>query len=113
MSKLLRDATETLNELLRMHELNQELLETLTVTMIWIKKYAEKHDIPLPKEASYCSLINKAQTLIDELSSESPNLLHYASSDDFSQRKPSDEDFTEPRGRLPDSFLEKLEHIRI
>lgn len=72
MSDLLKDATATLNELLRMHELNQELLETLAVTMAWVKDYAMKHNIPLPRESSYQSLINKAQSLIDELCSNSP-----------------------------------------
>jgi hypothetical protein len=77
MSDLLKDATATLNELLRMHELTQELLETLTVTMMWVKDYTMKHNIPLPRETSYQSLINKAQMLIEEI----------ASSDDFSQRR--------------------------
>jgi hypothetical protein len=73
VSSLLNDATATLNELLRMHELNQELLETLVVTMAWVRDYAKKHNLPLPKETSYNSLINKAQTLVEELSSKSPN----------------------------------------
>lgn len=90
MSSLLEDATSTLNELLRMYELNQELLETLAVTIMWIKDYAEKHNIPLPREASYQSLINKSQTLIEEI----------ASSDSFIRRKvtetKSDEEVPEP-----------------
>lgn len=86
MPSLLKDASATLNELIRMHELNQELLETLSVTMMWIKDYALKHNIPLPRETSYQSLINKAQMLFDEISS----------SDGILQRKKSDKDFTEP-----------------
>ena len=42
MSDLLKEASATLNELIRMHEVNQELLENLAVTMVWIKDYAEK-----------------------------------------------------------------------
>jgi hypothetical protein len=86
MSDLLKDATVTLNELLRMHELNQELLETLTVTMMWIRDYAEKHNIPLPKESSYTSLVNKAQTLIEEI--VHPTIFH--------MNLKSDDNFTEP-----------------
>jgi hypothetical protein len=90
MSDLLKDATATLNELLRMHQLSQELLETLTVTMIWVKDYAEKHNIPLPKESSYTSLISKAQTLVEELITEP-----FAPNENLQHRKPNKE-FTEP-----------------
>jgi hypothetical protein len=87
VSNLLNDATATMNELIRMHRLCQELLETLSVTMMWIKDYTKKHNIPLPNESSYSSLINRANTLIEEI----------ASSDDFLHKKKSDKDFTEPR----------------
>jgi len=90
MSNLLKDATATLNELLRMHDLNRELLETLQVTMLWLRDYAEKNNLPLPNGSTYNSLINKAQVLIDELTS----------SDGFLQRKKSDKDFTEPEFSL-------------
>jgi hypothetical protein len=86
MPSLLNDATATLNELLRMHDLNQELLETLTVTMMWVRDYTNKHNIPLPRESSYMSLINKAQTLIEELAH--PTKFHMSPK--------SDADFTEP-----------------
>lgn len=88
MSNLLKDATATLNELLRMHELNQELLETLTVTMLWIKNYTEKHNIPIPKKENLSSLINKAQSLINEISSDSTPFLQH--------RFRTPEDSTEP-----------------
>ena len=92
MSKLLKDATATFDELLRMHKLNQELLETLTVTMMWIAKYAKKHDIPILNEPTYISLINKANALIEEIASKDKT----ESSDEFLHGDKSDEDFTEP-----------------
>ena len=70
MSELLKEATATLNELIRMNDLNQELLETLTVTMLWLKDYAEKHNISIPRERTYLSLIRKAETLINDICSK-------------------------------------------
>jgi hypothetical protein len=75
-----------------MHKLNQELLETLTVTMMWIAKYAKKHDIPILNEPTYISLINKANALIEEIASKDKT----ESSDEFLHGDKSDEDFTEP-----------------
>jgi hypothetical protein len=68
MSSLLDEATATFNEILRMYKLNAELLETLTVTSEYLKAYAEKHDIPLPDDSTVYSLINKAETLTEEIS---------------------------------------------
>jgi hypothetical protein len=51
-----------------MRELLQELLETLVVTMMWVKGYPMKPNIPSPRETSYQTLINKAQMLFEEIS---------------------------------------------
>jgi hypothetical protein len=37
-------------------------LETLSVTIEYLKDYAEKHDIPLPDNSAFYYLINKAET---------------------------------------------------
>jgi hypothetical protein len=89
MIKHLSEVYQTLGELIRMHQLNQELLETLSVTMQWIRDYVEKHSIPLPNGSTYNSLINKAEALIEEIAS-----------DEFSHQKPSDEDYTEPENTM-------------
>ena len=70
MPNLLEEANATLSELLKMHKLNQELLETLQVTMIWIRDFAQSNNIAFPNDSTYDSLINKAQILIDELTGE-------------------------------------------
>lgn len=69
MTYLLEEATTALNELQRMHKLNAELLENLSVTAQWLRNYAEKHNIPLPNISTYNSLVNKAEVLIEEISS--------------------------------------------
>lgn len=72
MVELLEEAHQVLGELLRMHSLNQELLETLSVTASWLRDYAERNNIPFPNSSTYASLINKAETLIQELSTKNP-----------------------------------------
>lgn len=69
MTNLLEEATTTLSELQRIHKLNVELLETLSVTAQWLRIYAEKNNIPLPNISTYNSLVNKAEALIEEISS--------------------------------------------
>ena len=72
MTNLLEELHATMGDLIRMHKLNEEMLETLQATMLWIREYAQKNDIPLPHSSTYNSLINKAQTLVDELIQEEP-----------------------------------------
>ena len=73
MPDLLEEATSTLNEILRIHKLNQELLEVLSVTAQWVSDYAEKNNIPFPNSSTYYSLINKAETLLEEMTSSYPD----------------------------------------
>jgi hypothetical protein len=89
MSNLLDEATATFNEILRVHKLNVELLENLSVVSEYLRSYAEKHNIPLPDSSKFYSLINKAEALIEEISGKQIT-------DDFLQRKRTDEDLTEP-----------------
>ena len=97
LTRLLDDAYATLGNLIRLHELNGELLETLHVTMLWIKDYSEKNNVALPNSSTYNSLIAKAQTLIDELTQEAPMSSTFRKlSDGISQRKPSDDNFPVP-----------------
>jgi len=105
VSKLLKDAIATFDELVRMHQLNQELLNTLIDAMVWIRTYAKNHDIPLPKQNQWDSLLEHANCLIKEiLNGHSPLLRHRRrksigvakSSDEFLHGDESDEDFTEP-----------------
>jgi hypothetical protein len=97
MPNLLEEATATFNEILRMHKPNAELLETLSVAAQWLGNYAKKHDISFPNSSTYESLINKAETLIEEISQDpQPYLTFKKLSDGFSHRKPSDDNDTEP-----------------
>ena len=98
MPKYLSEVYQTLGELIRMHQLNQELLETLSVTMQWIRNYAENHSISLPNDSTCNSLVNKAEALIEEITIDTPLFLKYHKpSDESLQRKKSDKDLTEPK----------------
>lgn len=81
MGNILQEAHVTLGELLRMHQLNQELLETSTMTLLWLKDNAEKNGIIFPNEGSLLSLVNKAEALIDEITSNTNFGLTLKSSD--------------------------------
>jgi len=74
---LLEEAYTTLGELVKMHKLNQELLETLSVTAQWLRSYAEKHNISLSNSSTFDSLINKATALLNEIQAGKPNVLQY------------------------------------
>jgi hypothetical protein len=94
---ILEEATTTFNELLRMHCLYQEILETITLTMHQINSYAEKNKIPLPSQEKMMSLINKSELLMQEITKRT---FVNQTSDGFSQRKSSVKDFTEPNPRF-------------
>lgn len=97
MPNILEEATATFQEIIRLHELNKELLETLSVTMEWVRNYAEKHSIPFPNGSAYNSLINKVDMLIDEITTDMPVFLkHYKLADEKKQLPRTDEEGTEP-----------------
>ena len=86
MNNLLAEANEVFSKVIRMDKLNYELLETLTVTMEWIRDYAMKKNIPLPSpHSTYFSLLAKAQQLIDELNTSNVKTVQF--------RKISDESY--------------------
>jgi len=89
MTNLLEEADIALGELIRMHKLNAELLETLSVTAQWLRNYAENHNIPFPNSSTYETLIHKADRLIEEIAN------NQKPTDGFLQRKPTDTDLTE------------------
>ena len=96
MTDLLKEANATFSELIRIHELNQEMLETLQATMLWLRLYAEKNSIPLPHSSTYNSLINKAEILIEEISQETPLTLTFKKQTKFHMNPKTARDFTEP-----------------
>ncbi len=65
-AKELREAVDTYSELLRMHHLNIELLETLELTMLSVKEFCKAHKIPFANTKIY-SPISKTDALIDEI----------------------------------------------
>jgi hypothetical protein len=90
----LTEIIDSLTELKRMYQLNAELLEQLAVTCDWLRKSG----VSLPNESTFVSLLNKAMSLLNEIQSDSPKtLVYHKLSDEFSQRKPSDDNYTEPR----------------
>jgi hypothetical protein len=88
ITKDLREAIDTYKELLLVHQLNVELLDTLELTLISIRSYCTENNIPIGN-SKISSLLSKVNILLEEIDC--------SVSDGFSQRKPSVKDFTEPR----------------
>jgi len=77
-----------------MSQLNMELLEQLAVTCEWLRNSGVK----LPNQSSFDSLLNKTMALLDEIQADEPKILQYKKlSDEFSHKKISDGNFTEPK----------------
>jgi len=84
-TRALRDAIDTYNELLLIHQLNLELLTTLELTLLSIKEFCIKNNIPFGN-SKIASLIGQVNSLLDEISR----------TDEFLHEDKSDADFTEP-----------------
>lgn len=87
---------DTYSELLRTHQLNIELLNTLEQTLLNVQNFCQKHNIPFHDEKLSLAL-SKMENLLDEISNgSSPNVLCKKLADESLQRKRTDEDLTEP-----------------
>jgi len=102
---VLRAFMESVAEVLRLKQLNMELLETLEETMLWFKDYHEKTGIPIPHVDRFVSLASKMNRLIDEINS-TPSVQHLfqtpSNETESSIRRKftgdeSNEDLTEPK----------------
>ena len=96
--KGLRDAIDTYEELLRMHQLNLELLETLEFSLLWVQDFSKKYNVAIPNRETLTRLLTKTSLLIEEISATNPTETrqHKSIRRFFTERK-SDKDFTEPR----------------
>ena len=98
--KELRMLIDTYNELLRSHQLNIELLETLELTLLSVKNYCIKHNIPIG-DAKIASLISKVNLLLDEIGQKL--------SDDSYHDKKSDDKLPEPVQSIYKGGLDQTE----
>ena len=85
----LTELRDTMNEVIRMHELNSELLNTLLLMGYKIRDCANVHNAPLLNDGFY-SLLRKAETLLKEVSSDLPNIHESVIRRNFTERKPDD-----------------------
>jgi hypothetical protein len=95
VDKMLSEVRDVLNSIIDMHQLNFELLEELNVACKWLLQ----NKVEIPNREKFVSLLNKADSLIEELSLESPQ---------FSIRRKvtnpkSDGEVTEPEYESPNS----------
>jgi hypothetical protein len=92
--KELQIVVDTYVELLRAHQLNIELLETLELTLESIKDYCIKHSIPFGNH-TIRNLLSKVNVLLNEVDNK-PNFL---SNRRFFTDPKTDDNFTEPKNK--------------
>lgn len=93
------NSDEAINKLARFQDLCEELLETLTITLTFIKDYTEEHKIPIPNREKLAYLLRKTSLLLEECRLPQTNFqktYESQSSDESLQRKKSDKDLTDP-----------------
>jgi len=85
------DMIRRLEEIAEIKELNLKLTQTLEDTLLWVIDYTKRKGIPLHNTENLSYLLEQVQILMRKTKNFSPK-----PSDEFSQRKKSDEDSTEP-----------------
>lgn len=91
---MMAEIINTLSELKRMHQLNLELLEQLSVSCNWLME----HKVPIPNAEKICSLLDKAKALVNEIQAETPKILQYRMlSDESKQPHKPDDKLPEPQ----------------
>ena len=96
MPQSISENSDIHEELLRMHQLNVELLEHLELSLFWIDDFSKKHELPIPNREKFSCLIKKASILIEEITKPKMSLTNQKTfiRRNFTSRK-SDNNFTE------------------
>ena len=63
----IREIIDTYTELVRLHQLNMELLETLELSFLWLKDSSEEQYVPLRDREKIQRLLRKAYHLMKEI----------------------------------------------
>jgi hypothetical protein len=91
----IKGVIDTYSELLRVHQLNIELLNTLEQALLYVQDFCQKRNIPFYDE-KLSLILSKTDNLLDEIGNDSsPNVLCKKLADESLQRKRTDEDLTE------------------
>jgi hypothetical protein len=64
---IMRRTISEYDKAVRLKRINQELYDHLLGSLVWLFKYTEKYNIPLPKKEELYRLIKRAELLIDEI----------------------------------------------
>ncbi len=62
---LLRQAVNEYEKAVRVKNMNQELYDHLLGSIVYLLKYSEKYNVPLPQKDELCRMLNRAQSLIE------------------------------------------------
>jgi len=95
----LGEAIAIYNELLRVHQLNIELLNALERSLVYVQDFCKNHNIPFQDE-KLCSSIAKIDILLNEIDCGASLIALCKPADESLQHKQTDKDFTEPLWRF-------------
>ena len=93
------EVRNAVNEVIRMHELNRELLEILLLMGYKISDFCHIHDITMFNNNFY-SLLEKADSLIKEISSDLPQFVKHQKFPIRRKETPFKSDADEPEPHL-------------
>jgi hypothetical protein len=97
-----QEVIDTLQELRRLHALNEELLEQLSVSCKWLLE----HNALIPNAETLSSLLKKATALLSEIGADKPKILQYQA---IRRNFTGDSNPTETsQNQKKNSFLKKL-----
>ncbi|MCH8833250.1 MAG: hypothetical protein IIA81_03050 [Thaumarchaeota archaeon] len=65
---IMRKTLSEYEDALRMRNMNQELLDQLSGSIFYLLKYSEKYSITLPKKDELVRMLDKADSLIEQIS---------------------------------------------
>lgn len=65
-----RQALSKYEDSVRMKNMNQELLQHLGDSIFYLIKHSEKYNLPLPKKEELIRMVDKANSLIDQITNQ-------------------------------------------
>jgi len=83
-AKELREVVDTYTELLRVYQLNTELLDTLELTLYSVKDFCIAHNIPFGND-KISSLLSKINALLSEMDLTDDSLHGHKKDDKFTE----------------------------
>ncbi len=64
---VMKKALAEMDDAVKLKNMNEELMQHLSGSVYWLVKYSEKYCIPLPKKGELIRMVEKADSMIDQM----------------------------------------------